>query len=205
MTPELRSRPWTTLTEVFFLHPQVGGNQGHVSFALAEAFPQLSFIVQDKPELRTDKAIGQVPEHLAARVELKAHDCLTPQPVQADIYFFRHVFHVFSDKYAVTALKSLVPAMKPGSRVVINDYVLPTPGVLSQSDEKSVRTMDLLMRTVCNAREREVSDWKSLFQQADSRFQWKGATKSTGKLSFIEAVWKETPRYETLAQSGNGL
>ncbi|KAJ6779632.1 hypothetical protein PWT90_06494 [Aphanocladium album] len=180
--------PWSELGTARVI--DVGGNQGHVSFALAEAFPQLSFIVQDRPELRTEKTIGQVPEHLASRVQLAAHDCLTPQTAEADVYFFRHVFHVFSDKYAVTALKSLIPVMRPGARVIIHDYVLPAPGILSRSDEKSVRTMDLLMRTVCNAREREVSDWKSLFAQADPRFQWKGATKTAGKLSFIEAVWE---------------
>ncbi|KAJ3495133.1 hypothetical protein NLG97_g3614 [Lecanicillium saksenae] len=201
----IKGYPWSELGTAQVI--DIGGNQGHVSFALAEAFPQLSFIVQDKPELRTEKTIGRVPEHLASRVQLTAHDCLTPQPVEADVYFFRHVFHVFSDKYAVEALKALVPVMRPGARVVIHDYVLPPPGVLSQSDEKSVRTMDLLMRTVCNAREREVSDWKSLFAQADVRFQWKGATKTTGKLSFIEAVWKEegVTRGETPVPSPNGL
>lgn len=147
--------------------------------------------MQDKPEMRTDQTIGQVPEHLSARVELTAHDCFKPQPVEAEVYFFRQVFHALSDKYAVTALKALVPVMRPGARVVINDYILPQPGVLPQSDEKSVRTMDLLMRTVCNAREREAGDWKALFEQADVRFRWRGATKTPGKLSFIEAVWEE--------------
>lgn len=193
------------MTLTHSLTQQVGGNQGHVSFALAEAYPLLSFVVQDKPELRTEATIGQVPEHLAGRVALTAHDCLTPQPEAAEVYFFRHVFHVFSDKYAVTALKSLVPAMRPGARVVINDYVLPVPGQLSQSDEKSVRTMDLLMRSVCNAREREVDDWKALFAQADVRFRWKGATKSTGKLSFVEAVWEEETVDETRVLSADGL
>lgn len=184
---------------------QVGGNQGHVSFALAEAYPQLSFVVQDKSELRAEESIGEVPEHLTARVELTAHDCFYPQPVVADVYFFRHVFHAFSDKYAIQALKALVPAMRPGSRVLINDYVLPDPGVLSPSDERSVRTMDLLMRTVCNAREREVPDWKSLFDQADVRFRWNGATKTAGKLSFVEAVWDEEMTPETLEAAPNGV
>ncbi|XWW98370.1 hypothetical protein V2A60_006370 [Cordyceps javanica] len=181
--------PWSDLGTATVV--DIGGCQGHVAFALAEAFPQLSFIVQEKPEMRTEGTIGQVPQHLATRVKLTAHDCFNPQPVEAEVYFFRHVFHAFSDKYAVTALKALVPVMKPGARVVINDYVLPEPGVLSRRDEESVRTMDMLMRTVCNAREREAGDWESLFEQADSRFRWKGATKTAGKLSFIEAVWEE--------------
>jgi hypothetical protein len=159
--------------------------------ALAEAFPSLSFIVQDKPELRTEATIGPVPDHLAHRIRLTAHDCFNPQPEVADAYFIRHVFHAFSDKYAVIALKALIPAMRPGARVVVNDYVLPAPKTLGFSEEKAVRTMDVLMKTVCNARERELDDWKDLFQQADSRFKWKNAWKSSGKLWFLEVVWEE--------------
>lgn len=159
--------------------------------ALAEDFPSLSFIVQDKPELRTETTIGKVPDHLAHRIQLTAHDCFNPQPEVADVYFFRHVFHAFSDKYAVAALKALVPAMRPGARVVVNDYVLPVPRTLSYTEEKVVRTMDMLMKTVCNARERELEDWEALFQQADSRFKWKGGWKSSGKLWFLEVVWEE--------------
>ncbi|KAM0741261.1 hypothetical protein ACQRIT_004118 [Beauveria bassiana] len=192
LTHTINGYPWAELGAAKVV--DIGGSQGHVAFALAEAFPQLSFIVQEKPQLRTEKAIGQVPEHLADRVTLTAHDCFNPQPVEAKVYFFRHVFHTFSDKYAVATLKALVPVMKPGARVVINDYVLPQPGILPQSDEKSVRIMDQLMRTVCNAREREAVDWESLFEQADSRFRWKGATKTAGRLSFIEAVWEEEAR-----------
>lgn len=178
---------------------QVGGSQGHVSLALAEAYPLLSFVVQDKAGQRTAEVIGQVPDHLASRVRLTVHDCFDPQPEVADVYFFRHVLHAFSDKYAVAALKAIVPAMRPGARVIINDYVLPTPGTLSNSDEKSVRIMDMLMRTVCNAREREVDDWKSLFEQAHPCFRWKGATLLSGRLSFVEAVWEEGTQAELLS------
>lgn len=50
--------------------------------------------------------------------------------------------------------------------------------------------MDMIMLTLFNARERERSDWESLFKEADYRFQdvriWvpEGAT-----LAIIEAVW----------------
>lgn len=168
----------------------MGGNEGFVSIALAEAFPSLSFIVQDLPGMRTAVTTGKVPHHLAGRVKLTTHDFFQPQTARADVYFFRHVFHAFSDKYAVEILRALVPALRPGARIIINDFVLPAPGGVSRVEEKSVRTMDVLMKAVCNSREREVDDWKNLFKQADERFVWKGAWKSSGRLWFVECTWK---------------
>lgn len=52
------------------------------------------------------------------------------------------------------------------------------------------RAMDMIMLTLFNARERERSDWESIFKEADPRFEnvriWvpEGAT-----LAIIEAVW----------------
>lgn len=169
----------------------MGGSQGFISIALANAFPLLSFIVQDLPGMRTPSAIGTVPGTLADRLSLTTHDFFQPQPVVAEAYLFRHVFHAFSDKYAVSALQALVPALKKGSRVIINDYVLPPPGTVSRAEEKSLRTMDVLMKTVCNSREREEADWRNLFEMADERFKWQGAWKSSGKLSFIECTWDD--------------
>ncbi|KAL6699503.1 S-adenosyl-L-methionine-dependent methyltransferase [Trichoderma pleuroticola] len=170
--------PWARLGSSTVV--DMGGSEGIVSFAVAEQFPQLRFIVQDLAGMRTPEAIDKIPKSLADR----------PQTENADAYLFRHIFHAFSDKYAIDILRALVPALRPGARVIINDIVLPPPGLLSQLEEKSIRTMDVLMKAVCNSREREVDDWRSLFEQADKRYRWQGAWKSSGKLWFIESIWE---------------
>jgi len=77
-----------------------------------------------------------------------AHDFLTEQPVKnADVYFFRWIFHNWSDKYSIQILRALIPALKPGARVVINDNVLPEPGVLSLWQETRLRSvLNTIMR-----------------------------------------------------------
>ncbi|KAF3070324.1 O-methyltransferase gsfB [Trichoderma lentiforme] len=180
--------PWARLGSSTIV--DMGGSEGVVSFAVAEQFPQLRFIVQDLAGMRTPEAIDKIPKNLTDRVSLTTHDFFQPQTESADAYLFRHIFHAFSDKYAIDILRALVPALRPGARVIINDIVLPAPGLLSQLEEKSIRTMDVLMKAVCNSREREVDDWRSLFEQADKRFRWQGAWKSSGKLWFIESIWE---------------
>ncbi|KAI3399734.1 hypothetical protein diail_5801 [Diaporthe ilicicola] len=118
---------------------KVGGSQGFTCFAIARKFPSLSFVVQDLPPV-IEAAQKEVPPDLASRTKFMAHDFLTEQPVHgADVYFFRWIFHNWSDKYCVKILRNLIPALKPGAKVVINDNVLPKPGVLSQWQEERLR------------------------------------------------------------------
>ena len=168
----------------------MGGNEGFVSFALAEAFPNLSFIVQDQAGMRTPAAAGNVPGHLAERVTLATHDFFDPQPVVAEAYLFRHVLHAFSDRYAVEVLRALAPALRRGAHVIVNDYALPQPGAVSRLEERYVRTMDVMLQTVCNSRERDVEDWRRLFAEADPRFRLRGAWKSSGRLWFVDVTWE---------------
>lgn len=180
--------PWGELGEATVV--DMGGNQGYVSFAIAEKFPKLKFIVQDTAGMRTPSTIGKVPENLSDRVQLTTHDFFTPQTVEAQVYFFRWIFHGFSEKYCVKILQALIPALKKGARVVINDGTLPEPGTAGILEEKSMRTMDLFMQVTVNAREREVDDWAEMFQQADERFKFLKAWKpEKSRVWFIEAEW----------------
>ncbi|KAM0478967.1 hypothetical protein ACHAPX_004945 [Trichoderma viride] len=180
--------PWAKLGKATVV--DMGGNEGFVAIALAEAFPSLSFVVQDLEGMRTPEMMDKIPEHLSNQISLTTHDFFQPQTETGDAYLFRHIFHAFSDKYAINILRALIPGLKPGARIIINDIVLPDPGVVSRLEEKSIRTMDVLMKAVCNSREREMDDWRSLFEQADERFRWQGAWKTSGKLWFIESTWE---------------
>lgn len=51
--------------------------------------------------------------------------------------------------------------------------------------------MDMLMLTLCNARERDRDDWEVLFKEADSRFRFGSAFVPEGSsLGIIEARWE---------------
>lgn len=168
----------------------MGGNQGYISFALAEVFPKLNFIVQDKAGMRTPETIGTVPEALQDRVQLTTHDFFTPQTVVAEVYFFRMIFHGFSDKYCVQILQALVPALRTGAKIVLNDGGLSEPGTSGYMEEKTMRSLDLLMQVTVNAREREEDDWKELLRLADSGYSFVKAWKpEKSRMWFVEAEW----------------
>ena len=168
----------------------MGGNQGYVSFAIAEAFPTLNFIVQDTAGMRTPETIGKVPDALQSRVQLTTHDFFTPQPVTAEAYFFRMIFHGFADKYCVQILQALVPALRPGAKIIINDGAMPEPGTVGYIEERTIRTLDLFMQVTVNAREREPDDWRELFRRADERYKFNRIWKpERSRMWFIEVEW----------------
>ena len=89
------------------------------------------------------------------------------------VYFLRWIIHNYSDPYAVKILKSLIPALKPGAKIIINDHCLREPGSENPFDEKVMRSMDLVMLSLLNAHERTEEQYQALFQAADERFVFK--------------------------------
>jgi hypothetical protein len=90
--------------------------------------------------MRPPHVVGSlVPPELESRVSLTTHNFFDPQPEIADVYFFRWIGHNWSDAYLVKILQALIPALKPGARVLFNDGILPEPGTLGATEERSIR------------------------------------------------------------------
>ena len=117
----------------------VGGSHGLVSIELAKRFPSLHFVVQDLPEVIADVS-KTLPKDLSNRVTFVAHDFFLDQTLEnVDVFFFRWIFHNWSDKYCIMILRALIPALKPSTRILINDFCLPKPGTKSYYQEKMMR------------------------------------------------------------------
>ena len=129
--------PWVSLGESTVV--DVGGSSGAVSVAIAEANSALKFIVKDRPEVIESAKNIAMPVDLEERITFMAHDFLTEQPVTADVYLFRYIFRNWPDTYAIKILQQLIPALKPGALVLINDHLLPEPNTASLTMEREVR------------------------------------------------------------------
>ena len=131
----LDAYPWNELGVCTIV--DVGGSRGQASIALAQRFPDLKCIVQDLPGII---AGCSVPPELEGRLEYMAHDFFTEQPVKgAEVYFFRRIFHDWSDEYAARILRSLIGALKPGAKVLIQDMVVPEYGSSSLYGQRRQR------------------------------------------------------------------
>ena len=116
----------------------IGGGRGHVAVPLAQRYKSLRITIQDMPQV-VEGASGEIPEELKPRVGFMPHDFFAEQPVKAAVYYFRWVFHNWSDKYSIRILRCLIPALEDGARILINDTCLPEPGQMAQWREKALR------------------------------------------------------------------
>ena len=116
----------------------MGGSTGHISAQLANTFPHLKFVVQDLPKT-IEGAEEKISENVRGRIQFMAHDFFNDQTVKAEVYLIRYCFHNWPDHYCIRVLQRLIPVMKDGTRVIVNDHVVPEMGKLSLLKERYTR------------------------------------------------------------------
>ncbi|KAH7087020.1 putative Sterigmatocystin 8-O-methyltransferase [Paraphoma chrysanthemicola] len=169
----------------------VGGSSGHVSLALARKFSNLSLIVQDMEQM---VANASVPEDVQGRLKFMVHDIFSPQPVKdADVYYLRWIMHNWSDKYCNLILSALLPALKPGAKIIIHESLMPEPGTTALWKEKNLRATDLNMAGAFNAKERTKVELEALVKKVDPAFTLLNVVEPKGSaLQMMEFVWEGT-------------
>jgi hypothetical protein len=84
-------------------------------------------------------------EHKRPQIQFMKHDFFTPQVVlNADVYFYRWIFHNWQDEESIQILRAAIPALKKGARILINDGCLPVPGTGRRCEEKTFRYTNLI-------------------------------------------------------------
>ncbi|GLB22743.1 hypothetical protein AtubIFM61612_003322 [Aspergillus tubingensis] len=162
----------------------VGGSSGFLSIALANAYKDLIFVVQDYKDT-VDEGRVALPPHLSGRVSFQAHDFFTPQTVPGDVFLLRHVCHNWSDENAARILRNLVPAMKSSSRILLVEVVTVRPGVVNRVQERYMRNVDVTMLQMLNTQERSREDWEGVVTLADKRLKILGIHRPEGSWDSI--------------------
>ncbi|KAF2123516.1 sterigmatocystin 8-O-methyltransferase precursor [Dothidotthia symphoricarpi CBS 119687] len=167
----------------------VGGGSGHMSVALARAFPKLEFVVQDSLSMLASASQNDFAD-MNGRVTFMPHDFFTPQPVSgAGAYLLRYITHNWSDKDCIRIFKALVPGLEkssPGTPLLINDAVLPALGTSSKYHENRMRQVDIMMMLVLGAKQRTEKEFERLLVEADPRFKIK-TIHGKGDMCLVEA------------------
>ncbi|KAK6860721.1 hypothetical protein PG995_004357 [Apiospora arundinis] len=176
---------WASLGNSYIVN--VGGSQGVVAKDLARHFEKTKFLVQDGAMMIKG---AEVPEELKGRVDFMEHELFAPQTVQADVYFFRMAFRNWNDKNAVNILKAQVPALRPRTKLLIQDKCMTPPNTVPISEERVQRAIDMSLKTFFNSRDRYLDDWKALLAAADERFVLHRVVQIEGSLlSMLEVHW----------------
>ncbi|KAI0003509.1 S-adenosyl-L-methionine-dependent methyltransferase [Xylariaceae sp. FL0662B] len=169
----------------------IAGSSGALCHAILRRYEGVKkAVVLDLPEV---VSTAEVPGDLAGRLEFEKYNFLTEKVTRrADAYVFRHILHDWSDEYATKILRNLVPALRDGSRIWLNEIVLPDVNEGKHLQNQWKRSMDLIMKQGFNAKERSRRGWEKLFREADKRFRIESIVQPKGATdAVIGVVFKE--------------
>ncbi|KAF5844176.1 hypothetical protein GGP41_002272 [Bipolaris sorokiniana] len=182
--------PFASLAKDGGLIVDIGGGLGQVSRHILSCNPGagLRCVVQDQHAFagslpkRPDEVDVHEKENEALALEFQQHNFFDPQPVRA--YFFRHIFHDWSDTACLKILRQIIPAMHPQhSRILICDQI-----VGDKSPSVSSVLYDVDMMTLFGGKERSLLQFLDLIKAADQRFYIDDVKRSAGSATTIIVV-----------------
>ena len=132
-----------------------GGGLGTLAALLAEACPDLSVTVLDRPEV---VELG-AREHGSDRVKFRAADLFDPWGVEGDAVVLARVLHDWDDAPALRLLQNAHRTLLPGGRLFVIEMILP-------EDDPAGALCDLHLLAVTGGRERTRSEYAALLDLA---------------------------------------
>lgn len=134
-----------------------------------------------------------LPESLSGRVTYLQHSFFEPQPTEdVAAFLIRQCTHNWADKDVVTIFKSFVPGLENSSRdtpLLINDIIIPEPGVWPRHEERIVRQVDMVMLVSFGSKQRTRSEFEMLLKEADPRYEIRNVFDN-GPLGLLEVYLK---------------
>lgn len=159
----------------------VGGGTGNLLATILAHHPRprgvlydLAHVVEQAPALLAERGVS-------ARVRLEAGDFFSAVPAGADAYLLSHILHDWSEAQCLTILGNCRKAMKPSSRLLIVEMVLP-PGDAPHPG----KLLDIVMLAIPGGRERTEGEYAALLAKAGFRLARVVPTASA--VSVVEAL-----------------
>lgn len=190
---------WTQLGDTAHL-VDVGGSKGFVSVVLANAYPGFTFTIQDLPEVISSPHSRQagLSTTISPRFRFVGHDFFKPQPPLPQgvptpgAYLLRKILHDWPTEHARHILSQLASAIEnggnPDARIIVMDTILPPPGTVGRVQEANMRVRDLTMLQNFNSKERELEEWRNLFESAVPKLELLGWKQPPGSVMAVMEV-----------------
>ena len=179
--------------QLLMLTLQVGGSAGYDDIPLAEKYPNLKITVQDLPKCEPDFE-KSIPKELRDRMFYQPHSFFDEQPTVADMYLLKYILIDWNTPLAKKIIKALIPALKPGARVLVMELVAieTPPGIpMPRALNRSMSSGDMRLMSLFGHSERNSQMIQDLFTSVDSRFEVvKADTETVPRILLLELVWR---------------
>jgi len=166
--------PFTTVVDV-------GGATGNMLAAILSRYPAVKGVLFDRPYVVPEARALLEARGVAERVTITAGDFFEGVPAGGDAYVLSHIIHDWSDAQCLTILGHCRKAMRPDSRLLIVETVLPEGDTPHQG-----KLQDMVMLVVPGGQERTTDEYHALLAKAG--FRMTRVVPTTSVVSVVEAV-----------------
>jgi len=142
----------------------VGGATGNLLTTILGKYPNSRGILYDLPHVVRDAPALIQARELTDRVTIQGGSFFESVPAGADAYLLSHVIHDWSEPHCLTILGHCRRAMKPDSRLLIIETVLP-PGDAPHPG----KMLDMIMLVGPGGQERTEQEYVALLAKAKLR------------------------------------
>ena len=178
----------------------VGGGQGNVLFEFLKAKPELTGIIYEMPTMAmqfneglknpnppSDSIYSKYSVDVKKRVSIVADNYTTDftqlkQLANADVFFFKLVFHNNNDAVCNKILAGLYQVMKPTAKIILCEVVIKH----SPNEWKLSTTLDLNLPLQFNEKVRTKEEWIQLLSNGDG-YQY---NVSFGDCTICPQIWE---------------
>lgn len=139
----------------------VGGGNGALLTAVLKSAPQAKGIVFDEEYVVMETKQILAANGLKERCSVEAGSFFDFIPKTADAYLMKMILHDWNDEQCLTILNNCNSAMKPGSKLLVFETVIP-----EGNDPHPGKFMDINMLAMTGGRERTEKEFAELFDRS---------------------------------------
>jgi hypothetical protein len=159
----------------------IGGGTGSLLASILQAFPSVSGILFDQPQVVASAVPLLREAGVSDRVTAVGGSFFEAVPTGADVYLLRRILHDWMDEEAKEILRCVRKAVNGDARLLVADAVVGPP-----NEDPAAKFTDLLMLVSVGGRERTEPEWRALLSAGGFRFE--RATRVTAISHIIEAI-----------------
>jgi precorrin-6B methylase 2 len=159
----------------------LGGGQGALLIAILKAFPRARAVLFDQESV-VERARGAMARaEVAARCTIEPGSFFEAVPAGGDVYILNSILHNWDDERSVAILKSCRGAMRPGSKSLIVERLVP-----EGNEPSEAKLFDVNMLVVLGGLERTTMEYRSILDKAG--FDLARVVPTAPPVSILEAV-----------------
>ncbi|KAL1688668.1 S-adenosyl-L-methionine-dependent methyltransferase [Schizophyllum commune] len=127
----------------------VAGGIGHVTMAIAKQFPELRFVIEERPAVLEKAREFWRQELPAASVEFVSQDFFQPQAIQdASVFLLFHILHNWGKTRAIEILRNLREAAGPYTKLIVGDMIIPHASSQQPAVASKIKGADKLLSPI---------------------------------------------------------